>query len=180
MSKINNSDDQNNVSTFEAQIKSATIGLVTSVTALSPLFIILAILGIAVLNGYIEFLFQKAIFGSMAFAPAILLATMRFASGMGGVQLLKESKFVVGIFFICVSLALTFYVSMHILTIAETIAPDVPELGTFSLKVILWGGFIGELMIAGYMRALGNSARPLPAVNWWKATQKTNGQHVEN
>lgn len=173
--------DDNQSTTFEAQIQSATTGLVTAVTALSPLFIILFILGLAVANGYVEYLFQFSIFGDMALMPAILLAGFRFASGMGGIQLIKASKFVTGIFFVAVSLGLTFYVSMHVPAIAATIAPP-EKVGNaiISVKTILWSGFIGELMIAGYMRALGNSAKPLPALNWWKTEKATNGQAVKN
>lgn len=141
---------------FEAQVQNFTTGLVSAITALSPLLLILVILGIAGANAYVEFLYQQSIFGAYAIAPACLVAGLRFASGMGGITLIKWAKYLPGIFFVIVSLLLTAYTWWHVDDIAGTIAPTEARAGAFTISMILWGGFIGELMIAAYMGAMGN------------------------
>lgn len=133
-----------------------TGGLVSAVTALAPLFLILIIFGIAGANAYVEYLYQLGIFGQYAIGPAVLVAGLRFSSGMGGISLMKNSAYIPGAFFVLVSLALTFYTWWHVDSIAGLIAPAQPVAAAFTVSMILWGGFVGELMIAAYMGAMGN------------------------
>jgi len=167
---------ENHESSFEHQIEAFTTGLVSAITALSPLLLIIIILGIAGANGFVEYLYQLGIFGSYAIVPAVLVAGLRFASGMGGIALIKKAKYIVGIFFMAVSLALTFYTWWHVDTIAETIAPAAVKSATFTISMILWGGFVGELMIAAYMGSMSKSGNSLPAVTWWKSNGQSSKQ----
>lgn len=141
---------------FEEQVQSFTAGLVSAVTALSPLFLILIIFGIAGANAYVEYLYQLGIFGGYAVAPAVLVAGLRFSSGMGGISLIKNGAYIPGAFFVLVSLLLTAYTWWHVDSIAGLIAPGQAAAAAFTVSMILWGGFVGELMIASYMGALGN------------------------
>ncbi len=147
-------------SSFEAQVHQFTTGLVNAISALAPLFLILVILGIAVANAYVEYLYQEKIFGDYATAPAILVAGLRFSSGMGGVTLLKWKKYMPGIMFVFVSLLLTIYTWWHVDDIAMSIAPQNAVSANFTISMILWGGFIGELMIAAYMGATKGNDTP--------------------
>lgn len=155
-----------NEKTFDQQVEDFTVGLANVVAALSPLALILVILGIAMANAYVEYLYQAAVFGSSAVFPAVLLAGFRFASGMGGITLLKRKKYLPGSFFVAVSLLLTLYTVWHIDLIAATVAPAAADQAALTVTVILWGGFVGELMIAGYMGALGNGLTGLPALKF--------------
>lgn len=137
-------------------MQSFTSGLVSAVTALSPLFLILIIFGIAGANAYVEYLYQLGIFGGYAVGPAVLVAGLRFSSGMGGISLMKNGAYIPGAFFVLVSLLLTAYTWWHVDGIAGLIAPAQPVAAAFTVSMILWGGFVGELMIAAYMGALGN------------------------
>lgn len=141
---------------FEQQVQTFTTGLVAAVTALAPLFLILIIFGIAGANAYVEYLYQLGIFGGYAIGPAVLVAGLRFSSGMGGISLMKSGAYIPGAFFVVVSLALTFYTWWHVDAIAGLIAPAQPVAAAFTVSMILWGGFIGELMIAAYMGGVGN------------------------
>lgn len=143
--------------TFDEQVQEFARGLVNVVTALSPLALILIILGIAGANCYMEYLFQLSVFDSYALLPAILVGGLRFASGMGGISLLKTGRYIVGIFFGTVSVVLTYYTWSHIETIAASIAPDATRQAEFTLSMIVWGGLIGEAMIAAFMATTATS-----------------------
>jgi len=146
--------------TFDEQVQNFARALVNVVTALSPLVLILIILGIAGANCFVEYLFQQSVFGRYALLPAILVGGLRFASGMGGISLLKTGRYIVGIFFGFVSVILTYYTWSHVATIAISIAPDAAQQARFTLSMIIWGGLIGEAMIAAFMATTAASPTP--------------------
>lgn len=147
------------VSNFDQQVQDFAANVVNVVTALSPLALILICLGIAGANCYLEYLFQVSIFGDFALLPAILVGGFRFASGMGGVSLMKTGRYIVGILFALVSLGLTYYTASHIPLIAESIAPNAAQQAGMTFRLIVWGGLIGEALIAAYM---ATTATPTP------------------
>lgn len=146
-------------------------GLVNIVTASSPLLLVLIILGIAVTNGIVEYLFQVSFFGPYALFPAILAGGFRFVSGMGGISLIKKQAYVTGFFFVLASLLATYYIYSHAANVAGAIVEyiaSLPESNVIvteqaiknakaAIVLIVWGGFGGELMLAGYM---GSKSQP--------------------
>lgn len=175
MTNLPNPDQSNQ--TFEAQVESFTLGLVSAISALAPLALILVILGIAGANAMIEYAYQKEIFPDFAVFPAILIAGLRFGAGMGSIVLIKKSRFIPGIFFMLISLGLTIYSWWHVPIIAEMIAPTVPAQASFTIALILWGGLFGEAMIATYQFSMGNDRAGLPPFQSWFKSSK-NGKEA--
>ena len=133
---------------FERQLENFTHQLVGAITALSPMIMVLIILGIAGTGALIEYKFQEGIWGELAIIPAVLVGGFRFASGMGGINMIKKKRYIVGIAFVIVSLLLTTWASWHSSMIANEIAPGKIEQAIMTIKVILWSGLVGEIMLA--------------------------------
>lgn len=143
---------QNN-RTIEEQANAAARMVVNFLSAITPLFLILSILGIAGFTGYMEYTFYRDIIGGFAFIPGVLYALIRFGAGLGGIRLFKLRHFIQGVFFVLVSVALTIWTSYHVGTIAGIIATDPGKVDSarYLLTTMLWTALIGEVMIAVIM-----------------------------
>lgn len=147
--------------TFELQAKQAAAGLVNVLTAITPVFLIAAIVGVAVFNGWLEYIHYRAVIGSLAWIPGFIFAGMRFGSGLGGIHMFKSGQGMRGMFFLAVSVGLTFWTSAHAPQMAESIAIDFGQRGNaeWFVKTCLWVALLGELMIATYMGAHASEAK---------------------
>ena len=150
----------NDNQTFETQAKAAAAALVNILTAITPVFLIVAILGIATLNGYLEYLHYSAVIGAAAWVPGFIFASIRFGSGLGGIHLFRTGQTMRGLFFLAVSIGLTFWASAHASSMAATIAIAVGQIENAKVMILtgLWVALLGELMIATYMGAHRNEA----------------------
>lgn len=140
---------------FDHQAKAAAAALVNILTAITPLFLVVAILGVATVNGYLEFLHYSVVIGAAAWVPGMIFASIRFGSGLGGIHLFKSGRTMPGLFFLCVSIALTFWTSSHAADMSVSIAltPGQEDNARVLIQTGLWVCLIGELMIAIYMGA---------------------------
>lgn len=140
---------------FEKQAREAAASLVNILTAITPVFLVVTILGIALLNGYLEYLHYFAVIGSAAWVPGFIFASIRFGSGLGGIHLFKSGQIMRGIFFLAVSVGLTFWASAHSASMAQSIAISQLQIENARVLILtgLWVALIGELMIATYMGA---------------------------
>lgn len=140
---------------FEHQAKAAAAALVNILTAITPLFLVVAILGVATVNGYLEYLHYSVVIGSAAWVPGMIFASIRFGSGLGGIHLFKSGQTMRGLFFLLVSVGLTFWTSSHAGSMAVSIAlsPGQQDNARVLIQTALWVALIGEVMIATYMGA---------------------------
>lgn len=158
---------------FPIQVEKFTENLVGAITALSPLLMVIIILGIAGAGALVEYKFQAGIWGpDLAVIPAVLVGGFRFASGMGGINQIKKRRYIVGIAFVVVSLMLTLWASYHSNVIAAEISPDKVVQGAMTVKVILWSGLAGELMLAALVWRSSAEGKKRPV------KQPANGQLV--
>lgn len=142
-----------NTSTFEEQATKAAVAVVNILTAITPLFLITLILGIATFNGWLEYIYYYAVIGSMAWIPGFLFAFMRFGSGLGGINLFKSGYTMQGLFFLLVSIGMTFWTSSHVPKMGEALAVSegMATHAAWLFRYLLWVALIGEVMIAVYM-----------------------------
>lgn len=151
---------------FEHQAKAAASGLVNILTAITPLFLVVAILGVATVNGYLEYVHYSVVIGSAAWVPGFIFASIRFGSGLGGIHLFKQGETMRGLFFLLVSVGLTFWTSSHAGSMAVSIAltSGQEDNARVLIQTALWVALIGEVMIATYMGAHhGETAQLQPA-----------------
>lgn len=140
---------------FDQQAKAAAAALVNILTAITPLFLVVAILGVATVNGYLEYVHYSVVIGSAAWVPGFIFASIRFGSGLGGIHLFKTGQTMRGLFFLLVSVGLTFWTSSHAGSMAVSIAltPGQEDNARILIQTALWVALIGEVMIATYMGA---------------------------
>lgn len=140
---------------FEHQAKAAAAALVNILTAITPLFLVVAILGVATVNGYLEYIHYSVVIGSAAWVPGFIFASIRFGSGLGGIHLFKQGETMRGLFFLLVSVGLTFWTSSHAGSMAVSIAlsSGQEDNARVLIQTALWVALIGEVMIATYMGA---------------------------
>lgn len=140
---------------FQNQAKEGAEMVVHTLTAVTPIFLVFAIMGVATFNGWLEYTHYRAVIGGLAWIPGFIFAGMRFGSGLGGIQMFKSGSFARGVFFLAVSVGLTFWTSAHAPQMAESIAINVGQTlnAEWFIKTALWVALIGELMIAMYMGA---------------------------
>lgn len=146
---------------FEHQAKAAAAALVNILTAITPLFLVVAILGVATVNGYLEYLHYSVVIGSAAWVPGMIFASIRFGSGLGGIHLFKSGRTMPGLFFLVVSITLTFWTSSHAGNMAVSIAlsPGQQDNARVLIQTGLWVCLMGELMIAIYMGSHSETAQ---------------------
>lgn len=149
MDALNNDQEK----TFEQQATAFAGGLVNLLTAVTPVFLIITIVGIATLNGYLEYLHYSKVIGAVAWVPGFIFASIRFGSGLGGIHLFKAGEWIRGGFFVLVSVGLTFWASAHAGSMAESIAVATGQVYNAKVMILtgLWVALLGELMIATYM-----------------------------
>lgn len=160
---------ETNDKTFEQQAKDAAAGLVNILTAITPIFLVAAILGVATFNGWLEYIHYFAVIGSLAWIPGFVFAAIRFGSGLGGIHMFKGGETMKGLFFLAISVGLTFWTSAHAPAMAESIAIELDQIGNaeWFIHTCLWVALLGELMIATYMSAHKKDAQ--------RATRNRNG-----
>lgn len=143
--------------TFEIKATEFSQRLVTVTTALTPAFLIISILLLALFNGFLEYLHYAEIIGTWsAILPGIVFAILRFGSGLGGIKMIQNQEAARGVFFVAVSIGLTSWATSHVSEIAESIAINSEQIANAKWFVItaLWVALLGELMIAAYMQSI--------------------------
>lgn len=165
-----------NSTTFEQQATAAAAGLVNLLTAVTPVFLIITIVGIATLNGYLEYLHYHKVIGPAAWVPGFIFASIRFGSGLGGIHLFKAGEWIRGGFFVIVSVGLTFWASAHASSMAESIAVATGQIDNARVMILtgLWVALLGELMIATYMGRNSNETATQEKRNAATSQQSTN------
>ena len=150
---------------FDQQAKQAAAALVNILTAITPLFLVVAILGVATVNGYLEYLHYDRVIGGYAWVAGAIFASIRFGSGLGGIQMFKGGEPMRGLFFLIVSIGLTFWTSSHAASMAVSIAltQGQEDNARILIQTALWVALIGEIMIATYMGAHHETAQPAVA-----------------
>ena len=169
--------------TIETKANEFSQRLVTVTTALTPAFLIISILLLALFNGFLEYLHYSEIIGTWsAILPGLVFAILRFGSGLGGIKMIQNQEAPRGVFFVFVSIGLTAWATSHASEISESIAINPDQLANAKWFVItaLWVALLGELMIAAYMQSVQEkinkdlkmaTIRKRPAL---KTTHKTN------
>lgn len=143
--------------TIEQKANEFSQRLVTVTTALTPAFLIISILLLALFNGFLEYLHYSEIIGTWsAILPGLVFAILRFGSGLGGIKMIQNQEAPRGVFFVFVSIGLTAWATSHASEISESIAINQNQLSNAKWFVItaLWVALLGELMIAAYMQSV--------------------------
>ncbi len=143
--------------TIEQKANEFSQRLVTVTTALTPAFLIISILLLALFNGFLEYLHYAEIIGTWsAILPGLVFAILRFGSGLGGIKMIQNQEAPRGVFFVFVSIGLTAWATSHASEISESIAINSEQLANAKWFVItaLWVALLGELMIAAYMQSV--------------------------
>ena len=143
--------------TFEIKATEFSQRLVTVTTALTPAFLIISILLLALFNGFLEYLHYAEIIGTWAaILPGLVFTILRFGSGLGGIKMIQNQEAARGVFFVAVSIGLTSWATSHVSEIAESIAINSEQIANAKWFVItaLWVALLGELMIAAYMQSI--------------------------
>ena len=143
--------------TIEQKANEFSQRLVTVTTALTPAFLIISILLLALFNGFLEYLHYAEIIGTWsAILPGLVFAILRFGSGLGGIKMIQNQEAPRGVFFVFVSIGLTAWATSHASEISESIAINPDQLANAKWFVItaLWVALLGELMIAAYMQSV--------------------------
>jgi hypothetical protein len=143
--------------TIEQKANDFSQRLVTVTTALTPAFLIISILLLALFNGFLEYLHYSEIIGTYsAILPGLVFAILRFGSGLGGIKMIQNQEAPRGVFFVFVSIGLTAWATSHASEISESIAINSNQLANAKWFVItaLWVALLGELMIAAYMQSV--------------------------
>ena len=143
--------------TIEQKANEFSQRLVTVTTALTPAFLIISILLLALFNGFLEYLHYSEIIGTWsAILPGLVFAILRFGSGLGGIKMIQNQEAPRGVFFVFVSIGLTAWATSHASEISESIAISPDQLANAKWFVItaLWVALLGELMIAAYMQSV--------------------------
>ena len=143
--------------TIETKANEFSQRLVTVTTALTPAFLIISILLLALFNGFLEYLHYSEIIGTWsAILPGLVFAILRFGSGLGGIKMIQNQEAPRGVFFVFVSIGLTAWATSHATEISESIAINPDQLANAKWFVItaLWVALLGELMIAAYMQSV--------------------------
>lgn len=143
--------------TIETKANEFSQRLVTVTTALTPAFLIISILLLALFNGFLEYLHYSEIIGTWsAILPGLVFAILRFGSGLGGIKMIQNQETPRGVFFVFVSIGLTAWATSHASEISESIAISPDQLANAKWFVItaLWVALLGELMIAAYMQSV--------------------------
>lgn len=143
--------------TIETRANEFSQRLVTVTTALTPAFLIISILLLALFNGFLEYLHYSEIIGTWsAILPGLVFAILRFGSGLGGIKMIQNQETPRGVFFVFVSIGLTAWATSHASEISESIAISPDQLANAKWFVItaLWVALLGELMIAAYMQSV--------------------------
>ena len=143
--------------TIETKANEFSQRLVTVTTALTPAFLIISILLLALFNGFLEYLHYAEIIGTWsAILPGLVFAILRFGSGLGGIKMIQNQEAPRGVFFVFVSIGLTAWATSHASEISESIAINQNQLANAKWFVItaLWVALLGELMIAAYMQSV--------------------------
>jgi hypothetical protein len=143
--------------TIEQKANEFSQRLVTVTTALTPAFLIISILLLALFNGFLEYLHYSEIIGTWsAILPGLVFAILRFGSGLGGIKMIQNQEAPRGVFFVFVSIGLTAWATSHASEISESIAMNPDQLANAKWFVItaLWVALLGELMIAAYMQSV--------------------------
>ena len=143
--------------TFEIKANEFSQRLVTVTTALTPAFLIISILLLALFNGFLEYLHYREIIGTWsAILPGIVFAILRFGSGLGGIKMIQNQEAPRGVFFVFVSIGLTSWATSHVSEIAQSIAINPEQVANAKWFVVtaLWVALLGELMIAAYMQSV--------------------------
>jgi len=143
--------------TIETKANEFSQRLVTVTTALTPAFLIISILLLALFNGFLEYLHYAEIIGTWsAILPGLVFAILRFGSGLGGIKMIQNQEAPRGVFFVFVSIGLTAWATSHAAEISQSIAINPEQLANAKWFVItaLWVALLGELMIAAYMQSV--------------------------
>tara|TARA_S200002703_G_scaffold3018_4_gene4468 strand:- start:1684 stop:2403 length:720 start_codon:yes stop_codon:yes gene_type:complete len=143
--------------TIEIKANEFSQRLVTVTTALTPAFLIISILLLALFNGFLEYLHYAEIIGTWsAIVPGLVFAILRFGSGLGGIKMIQNQEVPRGTFFVFVSIGLTAWATSHASEISQSIAINSDQLANAKWFVItaLWVALLGELMIAAYMQSV--------------------------
>lgn len=143
--------------TIEQKANEFSQRLVTVTTALTPAFLIISILLLALFNGFLEYLHYAEIIGTWsAILPGLVFAILRFGSGLGGIKMIQNQEAPRGVFFVFVSIGLTAWATSHASEISKSIAINPNQLANAKWFVItaLWVALLGELMIAAYMQSV--------------------------
>lgn len=156
---------------FEVQARDAAAKVINTLTAITPIFLVIVILGIAMFNGWLEYVYYLDVIGQLAFVPGIIFASIRFGSGLGGIHMFRNGEYFRGLFFIVISVGLTFWTSNHAPEMAKSIAaaPAMHSNAEWFIRTALWVSLLGELMIATYMSAKSSAATEAETA----ATQRT-------
>lgn len=142
---------------FDRQVQGFAVQLIGALSALSPVIIIIAMLGAFTWIGYMDFLYFNATLpaSGLAILAAIFLQSMRFGTALGSVRMFKAGK-ISGILFLGASLILTYLESGHVINQAAALAatPDAIKANVYLIKLAVWASIGLEFLVAVLFSAM--------------------------
>lgn len=142
---------KNQALNFDRQVQSFAVQLIGALSALSPVIIILAMLGAFAWLGFMDYLyFNSALPASgLAVLAAVFLQSMRFGTALGSVRMFRAGK-ISGILFLAASLILTYLESGHVIEQAAALAttPKAIKANVYLIKIAVWASIGLEFLVA--------------------------------
>ena len=134
------------------KVEKWTKGLVATISAVTPIFLISCIITLGFFNSALEIIHYKKVVGNLAYIGGFVFGGLRFASGLGGVKMIMSKNYWRGSVFIITSIASTFWINTHAQSIAESISmPNQIENALWFTRTTIWTGLVGEILLAVYM-----------------------------
>lgn len=148
---------KNQVIDFDRQVQTFAVQLIGGLSALSPVIIVLAMLGAFAWLGFMDYLYFSEALPSPALAvlAAAFLQSMRFGTALGSVRMFKAGK-IAGILFLGASLTLTYLESGHVVQQAASLAStsEAISANVYLIKIAVWASVGLELLVAVLFSAM--------------------------
>jgi len=136
---------------FDRQVQAFALQLIGALSALSPVILILAMLGAFAWVGYVDFLYFESTLPAqgLAILAAVFLQSMRFGSALGSVRMFRAGK-ISGILFLAASLLLTYLESAHVIEQAAALAktPEAIKANVYLIRLAVWASIGLEILTA--------------------------------
>lgn len=136
---------------FDRQVQAFAVQLIGALSALSPVILILAMLGAFAWVGYVDYLYFHSTLPApgLAVLAALFLQSMRFGAALGSVRMFRAGK-IGGILFLAASLLLTYLESAHVIEQAAALAstPQAVKANVYLIRLAVWASIGLEILIA--------------------------------
>lgn len=136
---------------FDRQVQAFAVQLIGALSALSPVILILAMLGAFAWVGYVDFLYFHSTLPApgLAVLAALFLQSMRFGAALGSVRMFRAGK-IGGILFLAASLLLTYLESAHVIEQAAALAstPQAVKANVYLIRLAVWASIGLEILTA--------------------------------